>query len=328
MARIGKGEPFVVTKPENAIQETRRFQEYISAPLLSSMKLAFEDFEVYDVEPVQLPDLFAERPIVVFGKYRGQLQGKIIASGLKGTRRWSKTLKVDSYHPDSRNVGIRLLWARQRIQELCDYNVLRRDDDRVRQVTELGLQYGLLTPYTSFVAIDRQVRNNGEVVEMKQPLPLPEGVSDRAVGQQIVALSVLSVRSSRGVPGGVVGGVPGGVPGSLESVNPTTPRAVDSPRQPIRVGGNVQASKLIHRVEPEYPTMAKGAKVEGLVLLQVRIDEKGNVEVVKVIKGHPLLNPAAVEAVKKWKYAPTYLNGEPVSVVAIVTVTFTLKTAN
>jgi TonB family protein len=93
-------------------------------------------------------------------------------------------------------------------------------------------------------------------------------------------------------------------------------------RQPIKVGENVQESKLISRVEPVYPELAKLARVQGRVVLAVTIDEEGNVSEIKVTRGHSLLYEAAVAAVRQWRYSPTLLNGEPVPVIAIVTVTF------
>ena len=96
-------------------------------------------------------------------------------------------------------------------------------------------------------------------------------------------------------------------------------------RDPIRVGGNVQESKLIRRVEPTYPELAKRARVQGKVVLVVTVDEEGNVTDIRVTSGHPLLDEAAVSAVKQWKYSPTLLNGEPVPVIANVTVFFNLK---
>ena len=96
-------------------------------------------------------------------------------------------------------------------------------------------------------------------------------------------------------------------------------------RDPIKVGGNVQESKLIRRVEPVYPELAKRARVQGTVVLVVTVDEEGNVSDIKVSSGHPLLNEAAKAAVAQWKYSPTLLNGEPVPVIATVTVIFNLK---
>lgn len=91
------------------------------------------------------------------------------------------------------------------------------------------------------------------------------------------------------------------------------------------MGGNVQSSKLVTRVEPVYPELAKRARVQGIVLIQVTVDETGNVADLNVIRGHPLLNDAATQAVSQWKYSPTLLNGEPVQVIATVTVNFILQ---
>ncbi|HYK87275.1 MAG TPA: energy transducer TonB [Acidobacteriota bacterium] len=103
---------------------------------------------------------------------------------------------------------------------------------------------------------------------------------------------------------------------------PPAPRPVV--REPVHVGGIVQQSKLIRRIEPEYPPMARMARVQGKVILQVIVDEEGNVTEVKVLEGNPLLNDGAVRAVRQWKYSPTLLNGEPVPVTASVTVIFKL----
>jgi protein TonB len=95
--------------------------------------------------------------------------------------------------------------------------------------------------------------------------------------------------------------------------------------EPIRVGGNVQASKLLNRVSPIYPKEAKEAGVEGTVVLQITVSEAGEVSDIQVVSGHELLRDASVEAVKQWRYSPTLLNGEPVPVIATVTVQFALK---
>jgi protein TonB len=105
-----------------------------------------------------------------------------------------------------------------------------------------------------------------------------------------------------------------------EPDDPDLPRRVRRP--PIKVGGNIQESKLIRKVEPVYPELAKRARVQGKVVLVVTVDEEGSVADINIASGHPLLDEAAVTAVRQWKYSPTLLNGEPVSVIATVTVTF------
>lgn len=96
-------------------------------------------------------------------------------------------------------------------------------------------------------------------------------------------------------------------------------------REPIRVGGNVLESRLIRKVNPIYPEAAKRERISGRVILNVIVDEQGNVSDIRISRGHPLLNEAAVSAVKQWKYSPTLINGEPVPITATVTVFFNLK---
>jgi protein TonB len=107
-------------------------------------------------------------------------------------------------------------------------------------------------------------------------------------------------------------------------VPPPPPPPKPKKREAVRVGGNVQESKLIKKILPEYPKMAKLAKIHGDVILSVDVDEEGNISDCKYVSGPPMLKDAAINAVKQWKYSPTLLNGEPVPVIATVTVSFKL----
>jgi Ca-activated chloride channel family protein len=184
MARVGMGEPFVITKPEEAPEKAKKFRQLILSPVLTRVKVDFRSFEAYDVEPPSIPDVLADRPITVFGKWRGNPSGSIRISGLSGTHPYDAKVQVEKVNPLESNSALRYLWARHRISLLSDYNLLRPNDERVKEVTSLGLTYNLLTAYTSFVAIDSQVRLvDGQAVTVKQPLPLPQGVSNYAVGE-------------------------------------------------------------------------------------------------------------------------------------------------
>jgi Ca-activated chloride channel homolog len=183
LAHVGMGEPFIITKPEEAPAQAERFRALIQSPMLTGIQVRFEGFEVYDLEPPQTPDLFADRPVVVFGKWRGKPRGKIFVNGQSGEGTFQTAVEVGGVKAAPANSALRFLWARHKITLLADYNRLRSDDRRVREATELGLRYHLLTAYTSFVAVDSEVRNvNGKATQVQQPLPLPQGVSDYAVG--------------------------------------------------------------------------------------------------------------------------------------------------
>ncbi len=183
MARAGMGEPFIITKPEEAQKEAERLRMLIQKPVLTGIGMEHEQFDIYDVEPPGIPDVFAERPVIVFGKWRGKAHGKIIFTGFAGNEHFRHVVDVGSVKPLATNGALRYLWARHRIAHLSDYNILSPDDKRISEVTDLGLKYNLLTEYTSFVAIDSEVRlKNGQATTVSQPLPLPQGVSDLAVG--------------------------------------------------------------------------------------------------------------------------------------------------
>jgi protein TonB len=140
------------------------------------------------------------------------------------------------------------------------------------------------------------------------------------------------VDGSTGVPGGVVGGVPGGVPGGvIGSIISGGQRSLALPpppsserRAPVRVGGRVRAPRKLYAPYPNYPPLARQARIEGTVVIDAVIDVSGNVVEAKVVSGHPLLLAAALEAVRQWKFEPTYLNDEPVPVQLLVTVEFHL----
>ncbi len=184
MAHCGRGEPLIVTDPSEAASRAEKFREYIREPVLTQIKVDFKGLDTYDVEPPSVPDVLANRPVIVFGKYKGKPSGTVRVSGYSGSGEYEVQLQVEPGMAEESNVALRYLWARHRIKTLSDYNKLRRDDERVKQVTSLGLTYNLLTDYTSFVAIDSLVRNTeGEPTSVAQPLPLPQGVSNLAVGR-------------------------------------------------------------------------------------------------------------------------------------------------
>jgi protein TonB len=143
----------------------------------------------------------------------------------------------------------------------------------------------------------------------------PIEVPDQVKPQQSLDLGI-----EGGVPGGVEGGVPGGVVGGVVGGLPDAP----PPQQAVRVGGQIKEPKNLKRVSPEYPDIAKQARVQGVVILECTISPQGRVTDVKVLRGLPLLNDSAMAAVRQWVYTPTLLNGVPVPVIMTVTVNFTL----
>ncbi|CAK0755906.1 Ca-activated chloride channel homolog [Gammaproteobacteria bacterium] len=183
IARAGMGEPFIITKPDEASLTAEKFRKYIQSPVLTRIKINFGDFMTHDVEPTSIPDIFAERPVIVFGKWEGEPKGLIKLEGISVNSPYSTTMDVSQVKPSPNNSALRYLWARSRISMLADYNHLSYNDKRIEEITRLGIDYNLLTEFTSFVAIDSLRRNaDGKAATVNQPLPLPQGVSDLAVG--------------------------------------------------------------------------------------------------------------------------------------------------
>jgi protein TonB len=130
-----------------------------------------------------------------------------------------------------------------------------------------------------------------------------------------------------GVPGGIPGGQLGGVIGSVISSSSLSavPKFVPVTPQRVRISGGVTRGLLIHRVEPAYPPLARAARIQGDVILSAVIDANGQIQNLQLVSGHPMLVPAAISAVKQWRYKPYLLNGQPVEVETTITVIFTLS---
>ena len=187
MARVGQGEPFVVTNPNEAEAKADELRRYIESPVLTKAKLAARGFDIYDVEPPGVPDVLAERPVIVFGKWRGKQQGSLVLDGIGGAGKFQKSFDVARTQASPDNAALKYLWARSRIARLDDYQHVGSDPARVAEITRLGLEYHLLTNYTSFLAVDQEIRNTRpeDSTTVRQPLPMPQGVSDLAVGGDV-----------------------------------------------------------------------------------------------------------------------------------------------
>ncbi|MGC2477562.1 MAG: TonB family protein [Candidatus Sulfotelmatobacter sp.] len=158
--------------------------------------------------------------------------------------------------------------------------------------------------------------------ELRTPTKIPKKVEmikeDEAPPPVMASAGVVG-----GVPGGVPGGSMGGVMGSILSATPTVAPKIATPQR-VRVSAGVTSGLLIRKVPPSYPPLARQARIQGTVILQAQISKTGDIQNLQLISGHPMLAPAAIEAVKQWKYRPYLLNGEPVEVETQVQVNFTL----
>ncbi len=186
MAHAGEGEPFVITGSNEAAGVGERFRRYVEAPLMSHIKAQGKGVELYDMEPAEIPVMLAERPIVVFGKYRQAQAGAAIElTGATAQDDYRASLSLADEDRSNPAELLPILWARQRLMRLFDRqgNDVKLNRDAI---VDLGLRYALLTPYTSFVAVDETVVNpDADAADVKQPLPLPQGVSELALARPV-----------------------------------------------------------------------------------------------------------------------------------------------
>jgi protein TonB len=171
-------------------------------------------------------------------------------------------------------------------------------------------------------AVVKVVKIQSDLVngQLRTPTKIPEKVQ---MIKEEEAPPVMGSGVMGGVPGGVPGGSMGGVIGGMINSTAAIPKVATPQR--VRVSSGVSTGLLIKRVQPNYPPLARQARIQGQVVLQAEISKEGAIQNLQLISGHPMLAPAAIEAVKQWRYKPYLLNGEPVAVDTQVVVNFTLS---
>ena len=297
LAHAGSGEAFIITDEREVKVTATKFREYISTPVLTGIELSFSGFDAYDVEPSAVPDVFTSRPVVVFGKYRGNPVGKITLSGTNGSGKVSQVLLVSEYGESKVNKALRYLWAREKIRLIDDYagGYEGVPDDVKIQVLELGLQYNLLTAYTSFIAIDSEIRNiNGTAVTVRQPLPLPEGVSNYAVGAQVPGISFSKSGRAESLSGGV----------ELAEDKEVFVVAESMPEFP----GGEKALNQFLKSNLKMPEDALNNNVSGKVIIQFVVNTDGTISDIVIVQS--LGYGCDAEAIRLIKAMPAWIPGK------------------
>jgi Ca-activated chloride channel homolog len=319
MAHCGMGEPFIVTGPDQASKKAEKFREYIQSPVLTDVSVSYNGFNVYDIEPLNIPDVLAQRPIIIYGKWKGEAKGMITVTGKTGGKDFSWSVNVADIKPLKENHALKYLWVRQKIRMLDDFNNVGSDQKIQDEITSLGLKYNLLTNYTSFIAIDSLVRNtSGKSTSVKQPLPLPQGVSNYAIGEK---MSSMSSQSS------------GGTLLMCKSISVVSDKAEEdsisySVATTAEYIGGEKAMKEFIKANLVYPAEAKKNGVSGKLYLQFTIDALGNISDIKVIKSLGSgCDEEAIRVVKlmSGKWIPSKQNGVSISSTYYLPIKFTLK---
>lgn len=226
VAREGRGEVEYVGLQDDGSAAARRFAERVRQPLLTDISIDWGGLPVSDVYPARLPDLFAAKPLAVSGRYTAAASGTVRLRGKMAGRDFVREIRVNLPGKADHDV-LATLWARRRVADLMpqDYRGLQRETMRAdlrEEITKLGLEFRLMTPFTSFVAVEEKiVTDGGTPRRVEVPVEMPEGLRyDGIFGPNAESMPVLARASMLrmntvgvvGVSGGVIGGIPGKAP--------------------------------------------------------------------------------------------------------------------
>ncbi len=177
LAHAGMSESFICTSKKEALSKAAEFKEMLTNPILTDIEVKFRGIKTYDVLPKNSPDLFDDKPLVVFGKYKTISNGKIKVTGQNAAGKFTSEFSLTDHEPLPENEALKYLWARQKIKMLSDYNRAEPTGKLKDEIIALGLNYNLLTEFTSFVAVD----DNQEIKSENKLSPPPSSNTSGAV---------------------------------------------------------------------------------------------------------------------------------------------------
>jgi Ca-activated chloride channel family protein len=269
MAQYGRGEVDYVGLNDDGSAAAKRFHERVHSPVLTDISLDWGGLQVSDVYPARIPDLFAARPVVVYGRYATPARGTIKLKGKVAGRDFTRAINVDLPASEPRHDVLATLWARTRVDDLMGqdfYGIQRgttRDDIR-EQITKLGLDYRLMTQFTSFVAVEEMtVTEGGKPRRVEVPVEMPEGMSyegvfgrERMSRNGVMAAAVMNgpERSYSGFAGSVKARRPAALP---------APALEDRSQSSIRSGFRLDPAllALVNKQPAGEPVSLQNGKV-------------------------------------------------------------------
>ena len=218
MAEEGRGEVEYVGLNDDGSKAAQRFHERVRNPLLTDISLDWGGVKVSEMYPQRIPDLFSAKPVIITGRYTGAQQGVLRLHGRMAGRAFTRDVRLDLPASDPRHDVLATLWARNKVDHLM-HEVSSSSQEAI---TRLGLEFKLMTPYTSFVAVEEEINSNGGPPRrVDVPVEIPDGVSYEGVFGERKAMQAAAFG------GGVVGGVPGSfsMSDALTANGPAAPTA-------------------------------------------------------------------------------------------------------
>jgi Ca-activated chloride channel family protein len=355
MAEEGRGEVEYVSLQDDGSAAAKRFHERIRNPLLTDVALEWNGLEVADVYPKRLPDLFSAKPVVIYGRYTKAGAGTIRMKGMMAGREVTREIPVTLPEVKPEHDTLATLWARARVDDLTaqDYAGVQNGAAKPEikeTITQLGLEYRLLTQFTSFVAVEEiVVTDGGTPRRVDVPVEAPEGVNrELTVTDEERAPGISPTVMLQGRRLAYLSGGGGGVKSERKAPVKVTARPAVPPAGPSRdvrknrmaiqmdgveadeddrnraepLANAILNGKLANAPEPQPAAIAKAAGASGAVQVQVAIDESGKVTAAQALSGHPLLQAPAVEAAQKATFKPLLVKGKPAASTGVISYDF------
>ncbi len=357
MAEEGRGEVEYVALEDDGSAAAKRFHERVRSPLLTDISLDFGDLQVADVYPKRINDLFSAKPVVVHGRYTKGGSGTIKLKGKSFGRETVREINVNFPESEPNHDVLATLWARTRIDDLMaqDYQGIQNGNAKPEvkdTITNLGIEYRLLTQFTSFVAVEeRIVTDGGQPRKIEVPVEMPEGVSREGIfsvdGQDTVSSSnsslgsVVSAKQIQSLPvnGRSVGNllqITAGRRNKRKEEMVNRPADVVNLELSIKVDGKTvmldgedndsitvsQGIKATTLPKPAYP---QNAKANGAVNVEVTLDANGNVISAKAISGDKAFYQTSETAAKNARFEIPKLSVEIAKITGVVVYNFAAK---
>lgn len=332
MAEVGKGEVEYVGLNDDGSAAAKRFYERVRSPLLTDLSIEWNGMPVEDVYPAKLGDLFSSKPVVLKGRYSRGAKGKVTLKGRWAGAPHEREIAVELPEVEPANSALVSLWARQRIDELSTEALKSKDPARLnKQITDVGLEFGVMTQFTSLVAVEERIVNqNGKPTRVDVPVEIPEGVDMRRSvpagqltvpsvfgaglvlpGRSPAAAGKAPVPSPTRVPG--LSNVPTGSLSSSYYYRDADQKAVpDTPQRRLQIitapagNGSIPFGSTSGRAtslpRPVFSDQAKAHSIGGVVGVYVVIDEKGSVVSATAVSGNEMLRETAVSAAQAAKF--------------------------
>jgi Ca-activated chloride channel homolog len=329
IASEGRGEAEYVLLEDDGSRAAKRFHERIRNPYLTDIEIDWNGLPAAEIYPKRIPDLFGAKPVVIFGRYTKAASGTIKLKGKIGGQVFEREIVVNLPENEAANDALATLWARTKIDELMSQSWNTSENEAVptlkikNEITKLGLDYNLLTEFTSFVAVEERIVTNKAGKKIRVPIYSSIGADSEENAEGIG--SGIGYGSGGGIGSGSGNGVGYGSGSPSLPNNSYSLRTVKLPMLPNStkpISGGVINGKATNLPKPVFPAAARAVNASGAVSIQVIVDENGNIVSASAVSGHPLLRQAAEKAARNAKFSPTMISGQPVKITGIITYNF------